>query len=75
MSNTRQKTSRSAKADALLKCEGASFAEIAIPTSTTPRLVIRCSEGLSLFIENESAIPLAAEFIIAFRILEEGGAL
>jgi hypothetical protein len=75
MSNKRRKTSRSATVGASLKCEDASFAEIAIPTSITPRLVIRCSEGLSLLIENQSAIPLAAEFIIAFRILEEGGAL
>lgn len=49
--------------------------EIEFPRPITPRLVIRYSGGLSLLVENEAAIPLAAGFITAFRTLEKGGAL
>lgn len=75
MSDKRRKTSRSAKSQSRLVCEDVSFAEIEFPHTITPRLVIRYSEGLSLLVENQAAIPLAAEFITAFRSLEKGGAL
>ncbi len=75
MSDKRRKESRSTNPPSRLVCEDVGFAEIEFPRSITPRLVIRYSEGLSLLVESQSAIPLAAEFIIAFRILEEGGAL
>jgi hypothetical protein len=34
---------------------------------------VRFAEGLSLLVEDEQAIDLAAEFIVAFRAAEEGG--
>jgi hypothetical protein len=75
MSDKRRKASRSANPPSRLVCEDVSFAEIEFPRTVTPRLVIRYSEGLSLLVENQAAIPLAAGFITAFRALEKGGAL
>ena len=56
-----------------LACEGVEFAEVEIPHSIRPRLIVRFAEGLSLLVEDERAIDLAAEFIVAFRAAEEGG--
>jgi len=56
-----------------LACEGVEFAEVEIPRSIRPRLVVRFAEGLSLLVEDEQIIDLAAEFIVAFRNAEEGG--
>lgn len=75
MSDKRRKTRRTAKSQSPLVCEDVEFVEIEFPRTITPRLVIRYSGGLSLLVENQAAIPLAAEFITAFRTLEKGGAL
>lgn len=56
-----------------IACEGVEFAEVEFPQSIRPRLVVRFSEGLSLLVEDERAIDLAAEFIVAFRAAEKGG--
>ena len=75
MSDKRCQTSRSAKSSSRIVRKGESFVEVEFLHSNTPRLVISCSEGLSVLIENQAAIPLAVEFITAFRALEKGGAL
>lgn len=54
-----------------LECEGVEFAEVEFPRSTRPRLVVRFAEGLSLLVEDEQAIDLAAKFIVAFRAAED----
>ena len=56
-----------------LACEGVEFTEVEFPRIIHPRLVVRFAEGLSLLVEDERAIDLAAEFIVAFRAAEEGG--
>lgn len=56
-----------------LACEGVEFAEVEILRSIRPRLVVRFAEGLTLLVEDERAIDLAAEFIVAFRYAEKGG--
>lgn len=61
-----------------LPCEGVEFAEVEFPRSIRPRVVVRFSEGLSLLLEDEHAVGLAADFIVAFRAAEnrihdEGG--
>ncbi len=61
-----------------LRCEGVEFAEVEFPRSIHPRVVVRFSEGLSLLLEDEHAVGLAADFIVAFRgaedrIHDEGG--
>ena len=56
-----------------LACEGVDFAEVEFPRTVRPRLVVRFSEGLSLLLEDEHAVDLAAEFIVAFRAAEKGG--
>lgn len=43
------------------------FVEVHFPRTLRPRLVIEFSQGLSLLLEEQSAIPLAAEFIATFR--------
>ena len=50
-----------------LTCAGVRFVEIDFPRQLRPRLVIEFSEELSLLLEDELAIPLAAEFISIFR--------
>ncbi len=75
MSDKRRQISRSTKSSSSIVCEDVNFVEIEFPHSITPRLVISYSEGLSVLVENRAAIPLAAEFVIAFRTLERGGAL
>lgn len=56
-----------------LRCEGVEFAEVEIPRPVRPRLVVRFSGGLSLLLEDEKAVGLAAELIVAFRAAEKGG--
>ena len=48
-------------------CTDVRFVEVDFPRQLRPRLVIEFSEGLSLLIEDQTAIPLAAEFIATFR--------
>lgn len=56
------------------ECESVHFAEIEFPKTLAPRLVIQFSEGLSVLVEDQSSIGLAAEFIAAFRESEKKGA-
>jgi hypothetical protein len=58
-----------------LKCSAARFVEVEFPRQLRPRLVIEFGEGLSLLLEDRDAVPLAADFIEAFRnrLAEEGG--
>lgn len=58
------------------KCTAARFVEVEFPRQHRPRLVIEFSEGLSLLLEDRDAVPLAAEFIAAFRnhLAAKGGA-
>lgn len=48
-------------------CTDFKFVEVDFPRQLRPRLVIEFSQGLSILLEDPSAIPLAAEFITAFR--------
>jgi len=48
-------------------CTDVRFVEVDFPRQLRPRLVIEFSEGLSLLLEDHSAVPLAAEFIATFR--------
>ena len=59
-----------------LKCSAARFVEVEFPRQLRPRLVIEFGEGLSLLLEDSDAIPLAADFIAAFRnrLNAKGGA-
>ena len=43
------------------------FVEVDFPRQLRPRLVIEFSEGLSLLLEDQSAVPLAAAFFATFR--------
>lgn len=54
------------------RCESVHFAEVEFNQPVVPRLVIQFSEGLSLLVEDRSAVSLAAEFIVAFRANEKG---
>ena len=45
--------------------------EVEYPRPIQPRLVIRFSDGLSVLVEDRSAIDLAGEFIAAFRAHEQ----
>ena len=54
-----------------VRCEEVRFAEVDYPMPVQPRLVVRFSGGLSLLVEDEAAIDLAAEFIVAFRAWEK----
>ena len=59
-------------------CESVHFTEVEFPKPVTARLVIQFSEGLSLLVADASSVSLAANFITAFRQLEnrnldEGG--
>jgi hypothetical protein len=53
-------------------CENVYFSEVEFPKPVTARLVIQFSEGLSLLVDNESSVNLAARFITAFRKYENG---
>ena len=48
-------------------CEDVRFAEVEFTPPITPRLVIAFSDGLSLLLEDESAIELAAQFITSVQ--------
>lgn len=50
-----------------LTCADVRFVEIDFPRQIRPRLVIEFSEGLSLLLEDQAAVPLAAEFVSVFR--------
>ena len=56
------------------ECESVEFAEIEFTAPVMPRLVIRFSDGLSVLVENERAVPMAAAFLAEFRRLRKGGA-
>ena len=56
------------------ECESVQFAEVEFTAPVVPRLLIRFSEGLSVLVEDERSVPLAAAFITAFRAHEKGGA-
>ncbi len=64
-----KKASRVARAE----CETVRFAEVEFVRPLAPRLVIQFSGGLSVLVEDESSVGLAAEFIAAFRRHEQGG--
>jgi len=51
-----------------LTCTDVRFVEVDFPRQLRPRLVIEFSEGLSLLLDDQAAIPLAAEFIATFRM-------
>ena len=48
-------------------CTDIRFVEVDFPRQLRPRLVIQFSEGLSLLLEDQAAVPLAADFIATFR--------
>lgn len=50
-----------------LTCSDVRFVQVEFPRQIQPRLVIEFSDGLSLLLEDQSAVPLAAEFIVVFR--------
>ncbi len=56
-----------------VNCESVHFSEVEFPEPVTAHLVIQFSEGLSLLVDNESSVSLAAQFITAFRKHERGG--
>jgi len=56
------------------ECESVEFAEVAFVAPVVPRLVIQFSDGLSVLVENERAVPLAAAFLAEFRRHRKGGA-
>jgi len=51
-------------------CHDVRFVEVEFPRPIQPHLVIEFSDGLSLLLENDHAIDLAAKFIVAFRSQE-----
>lgn len=58
-----------------LTCSDVRFVEVDFPRTLRPRLVIEFSEGLSLLLEDQSAVPLAAAFLATFRkhLAKKGG--
>jgi hypothetical protein len=68
-SSRRLKASREKRAE----CESVEFAEVEFATPVIPRLVIRFSDGLSILVENERSVPLAAAFLAEFRRHRKGG--
>lgn len=56
------------------ECESVEFAEVEFTAPVLPRLVIRFSDGLSILLEDERSVPLAAAFIAEFRRFRKGGA-
>lgn len=55
------------------ECESVHFAEVEFVRPVVPRLVVQFSGGLSVLVEDESSVGLAAEFIAAFRASERNG--
>jgi len=70
MSKKSPHRTKSARSCGRAVCENVHFAEIEFARSLTPRLVIQFSEGLSVLVDDESSVDLAAEFIAAFRASE-----
>lgn len=70
-----RKSSRSVKASRVKRaeCESVEFAEVEFAAPVVPRLVIRFSDGLSILVENERSVPLAATFLAEFRRHRKGG--
>lgn len=68
-SSRRLKASRAKRAE----CESVEFAEVEFTALVIPRLVIRFSDGLSILVENERSVPLAAAFLAAFQRHRKGG--
>lgn len=68
-------SSRSLKASRVKRaeCESVQFAEVEFSAPVIPRLVIRFSDGLSVLVEDERSVPLAAAFIVEFRRIRKGG--
>ena len=60
-----------------LTCDDLRFVEVDFPRQVRPRLIIQFSEGLSLLLEDQSAVPIAAEFIATLRkhLVAKGGRL
>jgi len=56
-------------------CEDVRFAEVEFACPVVPRLVVQFSDGLSILIEDQSAVSLAAQFIAEFRASEKGARL
>jgi len=58
-----------------LTCADVRFVEVDFPRQLRLCLVIEFSEGFSLLLEDEVAIPLAAHFIATFRkhLVAKGG--
>ena len=56
-------------------CTDVRFVEVEFPRQLQPRLAIEFSEGLSLLLEDQAAVALAAEFVATFRkhIAAKGG--
>ena len=50
-----------------LTCGDVRFVQVDFPRQFRPRVVIEFSEGLSLLLEDQADIALAAGFIAAFR--------
>jgi hypothetical protein len=50
-----------------LTCADLRFVEVDFPRQLRPRLVIQFSSGISLLLEDQAFVPLAAEFITTFR--------
>jgi hypothetical protein len=50
-----------------LTCADVRLVEVDHPRQIRLRLVIEFSDGLSLLLENQASIPLAAEFVSVFR--------
>jgi hypothetical protein len=63
MSKTSIPNSGSPQSSSRLICEDVRFAEVDFVRPVIPRIAIDFSEGLSLLLEDHSAIELAAEFI------------
>lgn len=54
-------------------CQEVRFVEVEWPAPVRPRLVVSFSGGLHLLLEDERAVGLAAEFIVAYRAAERKG--
>jgi len=55
------------KSSRRVTCTDVRFVEVDFPRQLRPRIVIEFNHGLSLLLEDQSAIPLAAEFVATFR--------
>lgn len=66
---------RSSHPDKRAVCEDVRFAEVEFTRPVVARLVVQFSDGLSILIEDQSAVSLAAQFIAEFRASEKGGNL